>query len=61
MAGDPVLRIEGITKSFGENRVLRGVSFGVAEGSIYGLMGANGAGKSTLIKILVRGATPGRG
>ena len=57
MAGDPVLRIEGITKSFGENRVLRGVSFGVAEGSIYGLMGANGAGKSTLIKIL-SGAYP---
>jgi simple sugar transport system ATP-binding protein len=57
VAGDPVLRIEGITKSFGENRVLRGVSFGVAEGSIYGLMGANGAGKSTLIKIL-SGAYP---
>ncbi|HEX8520179.1 MAG TPA: sugar ABC transporter ATP-binding protein [Pseudonocardia sp.] len=61
MADDPVLRIEGITKSFGENRVLRGVSFGVAEGGIYGLMGANGAGKSTLIKILSGAYAPDGG
>ena len=61
MAGDPVLQIEGITKSFGENTVLRGVSFGVEAGGIYGLMGANGAGKSTLIKILSGAYAPDGG
>ena len=42
---ETVLEVRDISKSFGPNRVLRGVSFGVARGAIYGLMGANGAGK----------------
>ncbi|MDT7582048.1 MAG: simple sugar transport system ATP-binding protein, partial [Pseudonocardiales bacterium] len=61
MADDPVLQIEGITKSFGENTVLRGVSLDVEAGGIYGLMGANGAGKSTLIKILSGAYAPDGG
>lgn len=48
----PVLDVRAISKSYGPNRVLRGVSFTLEKGSIYGLMGANGAGKSTLIKVL---------
>ena len=47
-----VLELDGISKSFGPNRVLRGVSLSVERGQIYALMGANGAGKSTLIKVL---------
>ena len=56
-----VLEVRDISKSFGPNRVLRGVSFGVAKGAIYGLMGANGAGKSTLIKILSGAEQPDGG
>lgn len=47
-----VLEVRDVTKSFGVNRVLRGVNLSVEKAGIYGLMGANGAGKSTLIKIL---------
>ena len=44
--------MEGIQKSFGGVRALRGATVGVARGSIHGLVGENGAGKSTLLKIL---------
>ncbi len=52
MAQDTALRFEGIVKSFGGVRALRGVSLAVGRGEIVALLGENGAGKSTLIKIL---------
>ncbi|WP_194420502.1 ABC transporter ATP-binding protein [Microbacterium abyssi] len=48
----PALRVEGITKSFKELEVLRGVDFDVQAGSIFALLGSNGAGKTTLVRIL---------
>lgn len=48
----PILAVEGITKSFPGVMALRGVSFDALPGEIHGLVGENGAGKSTLMRIL---------
>ena len=50
--GAPAIRVRGITKSFKDLHVLRGVDFDVAAGSIFALLGPNGAGKTTLVRIL---------
>lgn len=46
------LSMLGIEKSFGANKVLKGVDFSVGDGEIRALIGENGAGKSTLMNIL---------
>ena len=49
---DVVLSIEGMSKTFGRNRVLDHINLKVKRGSVMGLMGENGAGKSTMMKCL---------
>lgn len=49
---EPRLRLRGVTKSFGRNRVLKDLAIDFMPGEIHALLGENGAGKSTLIKIL---------
>jgi ABC-2 type transport system ATP-binding protein len=46
------IRVQGLEKSYQKLRVLRGVDFDVARGSIFALLGSNGAGKTTVVKIL---------
>jgi ABC-2 type transport system ATP-binding protein len=46
-----VLEFDGLQKSYGANRVLDGVSFAVAPGSMFGFCGSNGAGKTTTMRI----------
>jgi ABC-2 type transport system ATP-binding protein len=48
----PAIRVQGLEKSYDELRVLRGVDFEVARGSIFALLGSNGAGKTTTVRIL---------
>ena len=48
-----VLSYDNVVKTYGNAVALRGVSFDVRAGEIFGLLGPNGAGKSTLIRILM--------
>lgn len=52
MGETKLLEMKDISKSFGDNQVLNGVSMEVDAGEVVALLGENGAGKSTLIKIL---------
>ena len=46
------LRVDGISKSFPDRRVLTDVSLTVSAGEVVGLIGENGSGKSTLLRII---------
>lgn len=48
-----LLEIENISKTFGDNRVLKNISFNVPSGAIVGFIGDNGAGKSTTFKAVL--------
>ena len=48
-----VISTEGLTFTFGEQKVVKSLSLQVPEGSIYGFLGPNGAGKTTTIKLLL--------
>ena len=47
---EPVVRLEGIHKSFGDNEVLNGIDLQVASGEVLTIIGPSGSGKSTLLR-----------
>jgi ABC-2 type transport system ATP-binding protein len=52
ISSGPAILVEGLTKSFGEVRALRGIDFSVPHGTVLGVLGPNGAGKTTAVRIL---------
>ena len=56
-----MIRVENLWKSFGNQEVLRGVSFEVQAGEFVALIGSSGGGKSLLLKLLVGLLKPDRG
>lgn len=51
-AGKVVVEARGLSKAYGDAQAVRGVSFEVRRGEIFGLLGPNGAGKTTLLEML---------
>lgn len=54
----PILKLEGIEKSFGKNNVLRGVDIDVAPGQSLVVIGGSGSGKSVMLKVALGLMTP---
>jgi ABC-2 type transport system ATP-binding protein len=48
----PVIRVRGLTKRYGDVQAVAGIDFDVAPGEVFGLLGPNGAGKTTTVEIL---------
>ncbi|ABI76913.1 ABC transporter, ATP-binding protein [Hyphomonas neptunium ATCC 15444] len=58
---EPLLRLEGVEKSFGKNQVLRGVDIDVARGQSLVIIGGSGSGKSVMLKTALGLMTPDKG
>ena len=57
----PAILVEGLVKSFGEVRALRGIDLSVPRGTVLGVLGPNGAGKTTAVRILTTLLQPDAG
>lgn len=55
------IRLEGISKTYGEQKAVDNISFSVAKGEIVGFLGPNGAGKSTTMKMITGYLQPDEG
>jgi ABC-2 type transport system ATP-binding protein len=61
MPDEPIIVVEGVTKSFGATRALNGVDLVAEPGRVLALLGPNGAGKTTLVRILSTLLKPDQG
>jgi ABC-2 type transport system ATP-binding protein len=48
----PIIEVRNLVKRYGDHEAVKGISFEVMEGEIFGLLGPNGAGKSTTLEIM---------
>src|SRR6266550_7977634 len=60
-AGDVIVKVGGLSKSFGQLKAVDDVSFEIKRGEVFGFLGPNGAGKSTTINILTTMMRPTSG
>lgn len=58
---EKIIKVENLTKQFGDFTAVKGISFDVYKGEIFGFLGANGAGKTTAIKMLIGISNPTNG
>lgn len=61
MKEETVIKVEGLTKVFGDFTAVNKISFHVRKGEIFGFLGANGAGKTTAMKMLIGISAPSAG
>ena len=61
MEQKPILTVRHLSKSFGENEVLRDIDFSVCAGDVISVIGASGSGKSTLLRCINLLETPSSG
>ena len=52
MSSVAAIEVQGLRKSYGDREAVRGISFSVRRGEVFGLLGPNGAGKTTTVEIL---------
>ena len=56
-----MMQVTGLSKSFGKEKVLRGITFDASPGEIIAVVGSNGAGKTTLLRCLAGALLPTSG
>ena len=61
MRTNSVIKVEGLTKKFGDFTAVNAITFDVKKGEIFGFLGANGAGKTTAMKMLIGISNPTSG
>jgi sulfate-transporting ATPase len=59
--GDVVIRVEGLSKAYGDNLLYENLTLDIPPGAIVGIIGPNGAGKTTLFRMIVGQETPDNG
>jgi len=60
-AGDPILTLRDVSKSYGQVKAVQGISMVIPQGSTYGFLGPNGAGKTTAIRSIMNIIPPDSG